>query len=390
MTEQRTDPAGGEPDRTGDSPDPSGSAEPTGSVDPTGHAPAPGSADAAGTAGAPDSADTAPTPPSGTAIQPAAAGTPDASGSVDTHGAAAPDGSVDSEQLRQFQQFQQFQEFLKFQQAQQTGQPQPGGEVVPGTPGTPVAPGSPQSAQYPPAPYTPPQAPSNTTADHAALAGTGDRLPEPAQRPRRRPPRWLTWLGKKLLAWLVAFLLLALAATWAYNHFFGSGDSDQTTEEYARGGGGSYHATELLADNPYAAVRSVYDAIAQADPDTGLPDADKACGRFDEATQQRFADNLGSGDCRQAVNALHKQVTHVNDYAESIYPRGYLPTSTTERIDSCSFTVSGGPALGVFTVEKVEHDQWLITGHEPGPETCPGQAAPSQRQPSGSAPQPGN
>lgn len=312
-----------------------------------------------------------PTPPSGTEIQPAAAATPD------------PAGPVDEEQLRQFrqfQQFQEFQEFLKFQEAQQGGHGQ-GGAVVPGTP----------PAQYPPAPYPGSQVTAAPAGGHAAPlpAAAPDRLPEPTQRPRRRPPRWLTWLGKKLLGWLVAFLLLALAATWAYNHFFGTADSDQTTEEYARGGGGSYHATELLADTPYAAVRSVYDAIAQADPDTGLPDADKACGRFDEATQQRFADNVGSADCREAVNALHEQVTHVNDYAESVYPRGYLPTSTTERIDSCSFTISGGPALGVFTVEKVEHDQWLITGHAAGPETCPGQA-PSRQQPSGPAQQPGN
>lgn len=364
MTEQRTDPAGDEPDRPGESP---GDTTPAGDAgSPAGAAPAEGAAPAGADPGGADPADAAPTPPSGTEIQPAAATTPD------------PAGPVDEEQLRQFRQFQQFQEFLKFQEAQQGGQ---GGAVVPGTP----------PAQYPPAPYQGSQVAAAPPGDHAApLPATApDRLPEPAQRPRRRPPRWLTWLGKKLLGWLVAFLLLALAATWAYNHFFGTGDSGQTTEEYARGGGGSYHATELLADSPYAAVRSVYDAIAQADPDTGLPDADKACGRFDEATQQRFAENIGAADCREAVNALHEQVTHVNDYAESVYPRGYLPTSTTERIDSCSFTISGGPALGVFTVEKVEHDQWLITGHEAGPETCPRQG-PSRQQPSDAAPQPGN
>lgn len=382
MTEQRTDPAGDEPDRTGESQDapcspdgapgnPEGAANPAGDAGSAGHAGSSRDADAQPeSASPPDGADSAPadaapTPPTGTAIQPAAA-TSDAAG-------------VDPEQLRQFQQFQQFQEFLKFQQAQQSGG-QPGNALTPGTP----------QAQYPPAPYQGPQAPAAPGGYAASLpVNAPDRLPEPAQRPRRRAPRWLTWLGKKLLGWLVAVLLLALAATWAYNHFFGSGDSGQTTKEYARGGGGSYHATELLADNPYAAVRSVYDAIAQADPDTGMPDADKACGRFDEAAQQRFAENLGFDDCRRAVNALHEQVTHVNDYAESVYPRGYLPTSTTERIDSCSFTISGGPALGVFTVEKLAHEgQWLITGHETGPDTCPGQASPSQ--PSGSAPQPSN
>jgi hypothetical protein len=41
-------------------------------------------------------------------------------------------------------------------------------------------------------------------------------------------------------------------------------------------------------------------------------------------------------------------------------------------IDSCSFSITGGPALGVFTVSKVELGQWLITSHAPGPAKCSG------------------
>ncbi len=249
----------------------------------------------------------------------------------------------DPEQLRQFrefQQFQQFQQFLRFQEAQgqlgQQGQGQPGQ--------------------------------LSTTADTALV---------PRRQPQAKPitrkvPGWLQWLGKKILGWLVFFLLLAIFATWAFNELFGSND-DNSTEAAARMGGGTYHTEELLAKEPYEAVRKVYDAIAQEDPGTNRPLIAEACGRFDNdnGIQQRFAENTGDHpDCRHAVIALHEQVTHVNDYAESIFPRWYDPDATTVRIDSCDFDIQGGPALGVFTVTKVEMGQWLITDHEPGPSVC--------------------
>nr|WP_255375704.1 hypothetical protein [Saccharomonospora sp. CUA-673] len=273
--------------------------------------------------------------------------------------------------MRQFQQFQQFQEFLKFQQAQQ----EQGGSVVP-SPQHPPAPHP--GPQYPAPHYPEQQYPPQQPGAHGSVATTNPQELEPRPpRRRRKPPRWLVWLGKKVLAWLIAFLLLAIAATWAYNHFFGDSGAGQTTEEYAEHGGGTYRTNELLSDEPYEAVRQVYDAIAQTDPETGGPLVPQACGRFAERTQQTFAENLGHADCREAVRALHEEVTHVNDYAESIFTRGYLPTSEQERIDSCSFTISGGPALGVFVVEKQDHaGQWLITGHEPGPENCPAPPAP--------------
>ncbi|WP_406640501.1 hypothetical protein [Amycolatopsis sp. WGS_07] len=46
-------------------------------------------------------------------------------------------------------------------------------------------------------------------------------------------------------------------------------------------------------------------------------------------------------------------------------------------IDSCTFKVSGGPALGVFQVTKVDKGQWLITGHTTGPDKCPAPTATS-------------
>lgn len=246
---------------------------------------------------------------------------------------------IDAEQLRQFRQFQQFQQFLRFQEAQHQA----------GTDLTPVATGETSTARPP-----------------AALP------PPPPSRPRA--PGWLRWLGKKLLGWLIFFLLLAMALTWAYNYFFGTGD-ESGSESAAKLGGGTYHTEEILSTEPHEAVRQVYDAIAQESPRTNGPLVAQACGRFDDRTQQRFATNLGYPDCRQAVLALHERVTHVNDYAESIRPRRYDPDATNLRIDSCDFDIQGGPALGVFTVTRVEMGQWLITGHEPGPATCPAPTA---------------
>jgi hypothetical protein len=53
------------------------------------------------------------------------------------------------------------------------------------------------------------------------------------------------------------------------------------------------------------------------------------------------------------------------------YVSGSVPGDVVT-IDSCSFSITGGPALGVFTVTKVELGQWLITGHAPGPSRCNG------------------
>lgn len=226
---------------------------------------------------------------------------------------------VDPEQLRRFQQFQQFQEFQRFQELQR----QAGDEPVP---------------------------------------------VQPPKR-RRRAPRWLRWLGMKLLAWLIFFLLTAIALTWAANYFLGSDEGEQPPA--AKTGGGTFHTNTILATKPYEAVRGVYDAIAKgAEPRY-------ACGRMDRETQRAFAAHLGYANCRTAVRDLQTQVTEVNDYAESMPSSVSKPiTGDTVRIKSCEFGISGGPALGGFTVSKVERGQWLITGHRSGPEHCTSPSTP--------------
>lgn len=180
----------------------------------------------------------------------------------------------------------------------------------------------------------------------------------------------MEWLGKKIIGWLIFFLLLAITLTWAYNHFLGK-DDDNSTEAAAEQGGGSYHTREILSSEPYEAVRQVYNKTAQEDPGTNEPSVDQVCGNFDRETQDLFARNTGHSDCRQAVLGLHEEVDHVTDYARSIRPQYYEANTSTLRVDSCDFDIRGGPALGVFTVQQVERGQWLITDHDPGPRTCP-------------------
>lgn len=253
---------------------------------------------------------------------------------------------LDAEQLRQFQQFQQFQDFLRYTEAQrQNGeheQASPGGQLLP--PGGQLVPG--QGA--PPAP--PPGGPLQVAAP--------SNLPAP--RPKIRAPRWAKRLAGKLLSAFLFFLVLAIAGKLVYDHFFPSLDNNRPAAEI---GGGTYHANKILSTQPYEAVRKVYAQIAQDRPDL-------ACGYFDIPVQQKFATNLGYADCQQAVHSLKAQVKNVNEYAESIPSNDSDQQGDTVRIDSCSFSVGGGPALGVFTVTKVEKGQWLITGHEPGPTTC--------------------
>jgi hypothetical protein len=239
---------------------------------------------------------------------------------------------LDAEQLRQFQQFQQFQDYLRFTEAQRQG-----GQVVPTQPGQPPVPPPPHGGAIQVAP------------------------PPPSPRPKLRMPRFVKRILASVLSALIFLAVLGVAGKLLYDHFFPAQDDDRPASET---GGGTYHANKILSTQPYEAVRKVYQQIAQGRPDL-------ACGYFDTPVQDQFARDFQAADCRQAVLALKNQVRNVNDYAESISPQQYDPSATTLTINSCDFSISGGPALGVFTVTKVDKGQWLITGHSPGPATCP-------------------
>ncbi|MEU0790908.1 hypothetical protein ABZ342_12620 [Amycolatopsis sp. NPDC005961] len=248
---------------------------------------------------------------------------------------------MDQAQLEQFRQFQQFQDYLRFTQSQQGNQPAPppGGGVVQAPPSQPAARQSGEPPAIPP----------------------GYQL---VPTERRRAPKWLSWIGKKVIAWALAIVILGLAGTWLYNHFFPN-DEGKTSAQLAQEGGGTYHTNRILSTSPYEAVREVYDAVAQ----NLVP---QACGRMDEPIQQKFAQDLGYADCQVAVHELNRKVTSKNDYAESMpsYVSEPLPGDRFT-ISSCRFGIKGGPALGAFTVQKVDKSQWLIVAHTNEPTPCP-------------------
>ncbi|WP_372671271.1 hypothetical protein [Amycolatopsis kentuckyensis] len=299
----------------------------------------------------------------GSEIEPAGSNAPaPASGNAPTPGTGSPalpqpsgggaQPPIDPDQLEQFRQFQQFQDYLRFTQTQQGNQPAP----PPNTGVVQAPPAAQQGGAQPP------------------MIPPGYQL---VPTERRRAPRWLSWLGKKVIAWVLAIIILGVAGTWLYNHFFPN-DAGKTSAQLAQEGGGKYHTNHIFSTNPYEAVRFVYHNIAQGR-------VDDACGRFqnegprDIQTQfaqdiaQTFRQSAAQTDCKKAVEFLATQVTNKNDYAES------LPSSVSDplpgdtvTIDSCTFPISGGPALGVFTVTKVDKGQWLITGHAIGPAKCSG------------------
>ncbi|WP_370946397.1 hypothetical protein AB5J62_02090 [Amycolatopsis sp. cg5] len=236
---------------------------------------------------------------------------------------------LDEEQLRQFQQFQQFQDYLKFTEAQRQG-----GGVVPAQP-------QPSWQQGPP----------------------GEIVPAPPRK--MKAPKWATWLGKKVLAWVIAIVLLGLAATWAYNHFFPS-DEGKTSEQLAKEGGGTYKTNLLYSTTPYEAVWFIYNNVAQNIPKD-------ACLRFKNGADQKFAGHMGFTDCKTAVEALHAKVTNQSDYARSMPMSVSDPiTSDTLTISSCKFGgAHDGPPLGAFVVQKVNKGQWIIIDHLEEPDPCP-------------------
>lgn len=144
--------------------------------------------------------------------------------------------------------------------------------------------------------------------------------------------------------------------------------TQKSSGDIAREGGGRYHTNHILPTDPYTTFTAVYSDLAQ-----NLPD--NACQRMREDAQSTFAADENAPDCIAAATALTRQITSGNDYVESTRrPPGADVRSGAITIDSCEFVITGGPALGVFTLTKVEFGQWLITDHAPGPARCPSPA----------------
>jgi hypothetical protein len=221
--------------------------------------------------------------------------------------------AIDPEQVRQFQQFQQFQELMR----QQEGSP-----PVPW--GTPVAP----------------------------------------------PPLWQRVLRSRLFRRLALLAILALTVPlWLPLALTGLGNlaglafgGDDANRPASETGGGKTETNLILDTNPYETVRKVYHHIAQNVPE-------QVCGRFNDEARQQFAVNNQVPTCEAAVAKLHALVDTTpgskNAYAEVDFrgKMGQVPAERTTEINSCELGVTAGPRLGVFVLNRIAKDQWIISAH---------------------------
>ncbi|HWC79440.1 MAG TPA: hypothetical protein VG756_05685 [Pseudonocardiaceae bacterium] len=311
----------------------------------------------------------------------------------------------DADQVRQFQEFQRFQAYLRFTQSQQeaddtppSGLPSQPGEVS-GQPGVPGRPGDfpGQPGGFPgPVPGAVPGMPM-PPGPGGELVPTGGNQPVPGQPPggayppgqleaqlsdmraqlarierAANPPWWKKLLRSRLVHWVIVLIVLAAIGFFVVpavvNHYFGA--------KPAPGGAGAAlpaPKTESgeLPKSPNDTVGDLYLFVAGNN-------ADNACFLFDTATAAHFATAFHAPTCPAAITALNKQATDPTAYG---YPNLSLlpearPGQVSTTIDSCQFTVSGGPRLGTFALTRQSDGGWEITGYTAQSE-CPQTTVPA-------------
>lgn len=250
--------------------------------------------------------------------------------------ATRPPTNITPEEIRQFQEFQRFQELMRDQA--EKGFPQ----------GTPPPPGFLQPWGQPP--------PKESFGK-----------------------RFLKATISKIITGLVVLAVLVIAGYLAVDYFFGE---DHNELPASQTGGGKTTDNLILDTNPYEAVRKIYHHIANGAD--GVPE--QVCLRFQDRGK-KFASDMGYDNCTDAVHGLAAEVTDADAYAESMpsYKTTFDPKSENEiTISSCADNlrggIQGGPALGVFTVKKIEGSrsgQWIIAGHENEPPCTTGSTTPS-------------
>jgi hypothetical protein len=188
----------------------------------------------------------------------------------------------------------------------------------------------------------------------------------PAQKPlwqrilRRKLVRRLILLGILLITLPLWWNLLLAGVVSLAQLTFGSDNHDRPASE---SGGGTYRTNHILKDNPYDAVRQVYQRVADNSPEL-------ACGVFTDQAAQQFAEHFTAADCPAVVNLLHQRLdpdpSSPRIYAEPDFhgKMGVVPKEDSITISSCELGVTAGPRLGAFTLGRVERGQWIITGHQ--------------------------
>src|SRR5262249_10311255 len=128
-------------------------------------------------------------------------------------------------------------------------------------------------------------------------------------------------------------------------------------------GGGTDKTTQLHETTPKRTVRQVYSHIAQDDPPY-------VCGQFHDGAERKFAADSQAGSCEEAVHKLYagigkSQPGWKNTYAEA-FPGAELAEEPADGADTAVNTCAlpDGQRLGVFTMHRIEKNQWVIIGHE--------------------------
>ncbi|SFT59296.1 hypothetical protein SAMN04487904_104105 [Actinopolyspora lacussalsi subsp. righensis] len=170
--------------------------------------------------------------------------------------------------------------------------------------------------------------------------------------------RALRLLRFKFVRRLLYLLVLLLVLMYLYNSMFGGGG--QASNGSSPGGEESRSA--MLQRSPTAAVRTVYDELANR-PDT-------VCLLFDGDARRAFADVHDAANCRAAARRLNERVTERLDYKNPEIDRNAVREFESEtggswaRLSSCDLGVSGGPRLGVFRLRQESSGGWRIDGYQ--------------------------
>lgn len=284
-----------------------------------------------------------------------------------------------AEQVRQFQEFQQFQDFLRFTQAQAAAQQ----AAAPPTAGNPDAPTPPSGAHL--VPYqSPQQVPPVPVANLPAQPPAAEELSRALVDMREQltriervtnPPWWRKLLRSRLAFWAGFLVVLLIFGLWGVpaivHHYFGGGTATPGGPQGALPAQKSQSGE--LPKSPKDTVAGLYYNIAQNESDPTGGFAPVACFRFNASAGAAFARQFGANTCQAAIATLSSQVTDATDYAQPDLSELPEPANgvTTDTIDSCSFTVTGGPNLGVFTLTQQVDGGWEITGYTAPPATCP-------------------
>jgi hypothetical protein len=178
------------------------------------------------------------------------------------------------------------------------------------------------------------------------------------------PPTWQKVLRNKWLHRLAWLVILIVLATWGVptliEHYFGNHSADNTGPAALPA---PVNQSGTLPEGPHQAVQDVYLFVAENQQSPICHTI------FDAAAGSQFAAANGAKNCPAAVAALYGQLTDKDAYAQPDLTALPSPQGDTMLISSCSFTVSGGPRLGTFTLTH-EQSGWRVTGYA-GSAPCP-------------------